>query len=316
MDKQNLFISNSKRQKIRLISRIVFLVILVLIFCQWFYPAFREGYWGSLHDKMNRLKIIEEPKIVLVGNSNLSFGIQSELIEEELNMPVVNMGFHGGVGNAFHENMIKGYVNESDIVVICHTSYSDDGNVENYLIALESIDDDLRLWNLVDKKEWWSLIKAIPTSINRGMQRKTGKDIDYGVYARESFNRYGDNVAIRCVGEQVIDWSEGVPVPMVNDICVNRLNELNKYIESQGATMLIAGYPIADGEYTPTKDNYEKFERELREKIDCPVISSVDDYYFSYNLFFDTYYHLTNEGAEIRTHQLIKDLQMWRETCH
>ena len=70
-------------------------------------PQYENGYCASLIDKVNRLKSINEPKIVLLGNSNLAFGIDSKMLEESMNMPVVNMGLHGGDGNAFHEEMAK-----------------------------------------------------------------------------------------------------------------------------------------------------------------------------------------------------------------
>ena len=37
----------------------------------------------------------------------MEFGFNSEEIEEAMGMPVVNMGLHGGMGNAFHEEMGK-----------------------------------------------------------------------------------------------------------------------------------------------------------------------------------------------------------------
>ena len=64
---------------------------------------YQYNYQASLIDKVERLTSIDEPKIILVGHSNLSFGIKSEMLEEALGMPVVNLGLHGGLGNAYHE---------------------------------------------------------------------------------------------------------------------------------------------------------------------------------------------------------------------
>ena len=62
-------------------------------------PQYLGNYQASLIDKVQRLESIHEPKIVLIGDSNLAFGIDSEKIEEAFDMPVVNMGLHGGLGN-------------------------------------------------------------------------------------------------------------------------------------------------------------------------------------------------------------------------
>lgn len=43
--------------------------------------------------------------------------------------------------------------------------------------------------------------------------------------------------------------------------------------------------------------------------MDCPVISDYTEYCMSPELFYNTYLHLTNEGAAIRTEMLIKDIK-------
>lgn len=68
---------------------------------------YNDNYDVALIDKVERLKGITEAKIILVGDSNVAFGINSEKIEEELGMPVVNLGLHGALGNAFHEQIAK-----------------------------------------------------------------------------------------------------------------------------------------------------------------------------------------------------------------
>ena len=84
---------------------------------------YKLGYQASLVDKIERLESINESKIILVGNSNLAFGIYSDQIEEDIGMPVVNLGLHGGLGNAYHEEIAKLNINEGDIVIVCHSNY-------------------------------------------------------------------------------------------------------------------------------------------------------------------------------------------------
>lgn len=103
-----------------------------------------------------------------------------------------------------------------------------------------------------------------------------------------------------------------VNVPEINDICVNRLNRLNECVNSQGADMVVAGYPIAYGKYSEfTQDDFVEFEKKLADELDCNVISDFTDYFYPYDYFYNTGYHLTNKGAEVRTNQLISDLKCW-----
>ena len=108
-------------------------------------PQNSEEYNAALLDKIQRLQNLNEAKIVLIGNSNVSFGFQSQLIEEAYNMPVVNMGLHGGLGNAFHEKMVKINVHEGDVYVICHHTFSDDGKIQDIQLAWITLENHIEL---------------------------------------------------------------------------------------------------------------------------------------------------------------------------
>ena len=56
-----------------------------------------QNYLMANRDKLHVLSATISPKVVLVGGSNLAFGIDSELISKSLGMPVVNMGLHAGL---------------------------------------------------------------------------------------------------------------------------------------------------------------------------------------------------------------------------
>ena len=61
------------------------------------------------------------------------------------------------------------------------------------------------------------------------------------------------------------------------------------------------------------KKGLEKFEQELRQRLDCQVISDYTQYCFEPEYFFNTYLHLTDEGAKMRTELLIQDLKKYLE---
>ncbi len=83
----------------------------------------------------------------------------------------------------------------------------------------------------------------------------------------------------------------------------------------RGAVLVIAGYPIAYGEYsTFDASDFAEFKTALQSKLNCPIISDYADYFFPYSYFYDTQYHLTAEGADVRAQQLIKDLEAWEKT--
>lgn len=288
-----------------------FIVIGVCLFASG--GQYRQGYCASLRDKVNRLESVSEPKIILVGDSNLAFGIRSEIIEREVGMPVVNLGLHGGLGNEFNESIAKFGISEGDIVVLCNTSYSDEGVILDYENAWTTVEWDKELWKLIPKDEHWNMIKIFPTYVYDCVKAiYTGKAnrAQDTAYSRSSFNEYGDNIYADN-HEQHFTFDFKTDEPKLNDNCVARVNGFGEYVEGKGASLVVAGWPIADGEYGWEAAVFESYQQELDEKLEPEIISDFTDYMFDYSYFWDTQYHLTGEGAILRTEQLVKDLKKY-----
>lgn len=279
---------------------------------------FEYSYPAALIDKVERLEKIDTPKIILVGNSNLAFGIKSKIIEEEVGMPVVNLGLHGGLGNAFHEQIAKLNINEGDIVVICHTSFSDNDELENASLAWQTYDYHEPLRPIIREKDYKSMLISYPDYLEKAyllwLTRQGNKDNGTS-YSRNAFNEYGDVVykpESSQMEPEVFFANNPIYISDINNTCINRLNEFHKYVNQLGAKMVIAGYPIAYGQYANfTKEDVEVFQLQLKTAVSCDVISDYTDYLYPYSYFYDTIFHLTDEGAEIRTYQLCEDLKEW-----
>lgn len=272
------------------------------------------NYQASLLDKVERLQSLDGPKIVLVGNSNLSFGMDSSQLEAAFGMSVVNMGLHGGLGNAFHEEMCRLGVSQGDIVILCHTDYSDDDTIPDSALAWITLEKHSQLWPLIRAKDVLSMLRAYPDYFKDSLVSKlTGEPdnqaSDATCYSRSAFNLYGD--IVRRPDDRYQFTPDSVEVPQVNDTCTQRINALDAYLRERGAVLLIAAYPIASGAYTPDVSEYDAFEAELRRKVSCPVISHYRDYLIPYEFFYNSCFHLSEEGADIRTKQLIQDIQNW-----
>lgn len=273
-------------------------------------------YTSSLIDKVDRLCAITEPKIILVGNSNVSFGMDSALLEEAMGMPVVNLGLQGALGNAFHEEIAKLNIQQGDIVVVSHIDYADDDKLNDAELAWITVEKNPQLLQILRPKDWLPMLRAYPNyAFNCFVRWQRGwNTIPEGtLYIREGVNEYGDFVMRTGEESATYPFHAGeLTVPQVGDACIARMNQLNEYVRSKGAQMVVSYYPIADGEFTPDRESYHAFAEELASRLDCPVISKIDDYFFSYDCFFDTIYHLNAKGARLRTEQLIRDLQNWQ----
>lgn len=308
----SLFIRNFKQISVFIIKLCVVMGVLFGLFCM-ISPQYLYSYNASLIDKIDRLEAIDEPKIVLVGNSNLAFGINSEEIEEAFGMPVVNLGLNSELGNPFLEEMSKLNVNEGDIYILCHTDYADDDTIGVPSVWV-TIEDHFHLWKILRPKDIFPMMKGFPTyvkgCINVWAEERGNRSGD-NAYNRVAFNEYGDVAYERKEPREEIS-GKGV-VPEISEAAVKRINELNQYMEDRGATLLIAGFPIMVGEDMPPKEEYVRFQQQLENVMDATVISDYMDYMIEPQFFYDTRYHLIDDGVEIRTQQLISDLNDYLE---
>lgn len=304
-----------KKELLFFLKCIILAILLFLLCFVVIMPQYLQNNQASLIDKVKRLESIEGPKIVLVGNSNLPFGIVSEDMENALHMPVVNMGLHGGVGNPFNEQAAKINVQKGDLIILSPSSFDDDDKIKNPELAWITIENHLELYRFIRIKDIPDMVKAYPSYLKKCIGLWTnsiGNFTEESIYARNMYNEYGDNISERPESLPELEFSE-VQVPAISREYVERVNKLNEYVENKGATLVIAAYPIAYYENAPKKEEYAAFEQELRAELDCPVISDYTEYCMSPELFYNTYLHLTNEGAKIRTEMLIKDIENFLE---
>jgi len=293
------------------------LIILALILGAWagfgllkICPQYNNEYTAAMNDKVGRLQNIDGPKIVLIGNSNVAFGFRSDMIEEAFGMPVVNAGLHGAIGNAFHEQVCKLNVHEGDIYVVCHTSFDDNDSL-SAPEAWITIENNFSLWRLIRLKDIDAMVKGFPSYIAKCYKlHRTGEGnlATPGHYTRSAFNQYGDMAASRI--ERTVEFGSGmIYISPVDEKCTKRLNKLSEYLEKRGAHLVMAAYAIPDTEFTPSDEDYDRLTQTLKEAYTFPVISDYKSYKMDPDLFFDTVYHLNDQGVVVRTEKLIEDLR-------
>ena len=301
-----------KKKAVFLIKCLVMLALIVLFCFVIVMPQYLLNYQASLIDKNERLCSIDEAKIVLVGNSNWAFGVDSQKLEEAMGMPVVNMGMHGGIGNPFNEQAAVQNIYEGDIVIISYSNFADGDIIKNPELAWITIENHPALWKYIRLKDWPSMIKAYPTYLKDCLDLWSQGigNMDSGTeYSRLQFNEYGDNIydrpALVISDEELAE----AHIPEIGDETIDRLNKLNQTLQEKGATLLVTPYPTPVTSYTPPVEEYVAFSDQIEERLDFPLIGRYEDYRMDKNLFYNTYLHLNNEGKQLRTPMLIDDLQ-------
>ena len=175
-----------------------------------------------------------------------------------------------------------------------------------------TIENHLDLWRFMNHKDIQFMVKQYPIYLKKCLElwiNNNGNQMEECIYSRKSFNLYGD-ISVKREGS-IFSFKNPVNPPVINDININRINELNTWLNNRGATLLVAGYPIGKGILTAPEDEFVAAQENLKEQLSCPFISDYREYMFDYSMFYDTEYHLNDEGAALRTQQLITDLKRW-----
>ncbi|MBO5502128.1 MAG: hypothetical protein J6K73_11495 [Clostridia bacterium] len=276
-------------------------------------PQHQGLYTGVIRDKIQRLETLEGPRIVLVGDSNLAFGIDSSMIEEAFQLPVVNLGGHGGLGNEFHLNMARRNIQPGDIVVISTTGYRANG-VSDAALMWITVEDKTEYLSMVPQKSHYDMVKTLPKYMYKTLflwLTGRGNQSDEDAYSRSAFNEYGDNVFPRPATTTFAFHPDSVQPPPITEEGMQLLNAFCDDCTKQGAYCVIAAAPVACDAANPPVEAFEAFEQNLRQMARFDVISDFSDYLFHHTLFFDTPDHMTDEGVILRTQQLIDDLSIW-----
>ena len=279
---------------------------------------FDQLYLAELSDKYARLRSFDttgENKIVIVGGSSVAFGVNSQMIEENLGIPAVNFGLYGPLGTAIMMDLTRGHINEGDIVVLApETDHQTMSLYFNGEAMWDASDSDYTMLFKVQSRDWGEMLGSFWTYAQQKLQfYRYGKPQPDGIYGHDSFNEYGDIDYLR--DEHVSnDWfNPDVLVDLDTSIIdrdyIDHVNEYIDYCEKCGATVYFSWPPMNRLAIPQDLNGILEFATFVRENFHCPLISNITDYIMDAVYFYDTNYHMTDVGTIEHTARLIRDLQ-------
>lgn len=299
------------------IIKFTVLVFIILLLGILFIPdkSVQSSILGAYPTKHELLKRTNLKKIILLGGSNLSFGIDSKQIEKAFEKPVINMGIHAGVGLEFMMNDIKPYISEGDTAILVpeyEHFYTDNFHGEMELISV-LFDIEPQSKKIINKEQWLHLLKYLPTYSAKKIKNiipsiLKNQQEPISIYHKKSFNKNGDAYLHWSLPNQnYLAATKNTGDEMINKDVINQILEFKNYIKNQKATLLIFPPVIDETSYNNQESVINKINAELIEnqiKFASPPLS----YRYNNQLFFNSYYHLNKKGVDKRTQQLINEL--------
>lgn len=255
------------------------------------------------------------PKLIVTGGSGAHYTINSELLSEELGMPVVNLGIDGPVGlNVILPSILEA-VQPGDVVLL----------IPEYLI-LESDDDYEDGYR--EKSGWFGTVIGRPglggvpakqfalSTLQLGIPslKNTVKSVgdlleegEFTGYYDGPLTEQGDPIETK---KREGDWWKLTLKRPANTQSVARIAQFKSEVEAREGELILSMpwiYGAASDERTlesiqKTADAFSEIAPTL---VDAKTMNVQD----SPDLFADTHYHLKPEGRVLRSQQLIEQLK-------
>lgn len=277
------------------------------------------AYLAAINDKDERLKDIPGPRILLIGGSNLTFGVDSIYLQKQLGIPVLNQSLCSPIGLRFMLRHVRSQIHAGDIVVIS-PEYSHFGELQDGGTELSEM-----LWVFPEGLKYLSFENAAPLlqSLTGIFQHKINFWQKFGVrpngedsiYRRNGFNGHGDLITHLKVHDykkvennfkyQFLSESPEVWAPTVN-----LLADFNHYCAAHDARVFYAYPPIPASSYdSVAAEKIRKLSTMLRERAGIVFLSDPTRSVYPNSAFFMTLYHLAAQARAERTIRLVQELK-------
>jgi len=285
----------------------------------YFGVHFEDDPMAAIRDKERRLKETPSPRLIVVGDSGVGFGIISpELKEAFPDYHPLNSGLAAGFGHRILLGEVTPEVKPGDVIVICLVYELFKRNLLNeFIFLLAAQDPDIFL--SVDERDMPYLLDNAFYGIRVAMHqsRKVAfnpLDKDYpDPYARDSYNEYGDvaghygdgPVAGRDLSLKALDLDD---LTYAREV-VEDLNAFAAEAEAKGATVYFWFPDVSEKSYADFGAEMDRLADLLTAELTFPVLNRPADAIQPEAAFYDTPYHLLEAGARDRTQRLIEALK-------
>lgn len=283
-------------------------------------PAqYDQAYLAGLQDKWDALAAAPSPRIVIAGGSGAAFGVRCDLLEQELpGYSVVNFGLYAGLGTTVTLELIRPLLRSGDIVIFSPEQSAQ--TLSDFFHApsmWQAADGRPELLSVLDGRRWGPMAGAFPAFAGDKARlcRDGSAPAGEGVYARSSFNHYGD---MDCPGREQNVMAGGfdpnMPISfdpaLPSEDFFAAVNGFARWCGEHGVTLCYRFCPmnaaaIPDGGLS----RLDGYANVLRERLDCPVLGDPAQAVLDAGWFFDTNFHLNASGAVANTAILAGELK-------
>ncbi len=277
-------------------------------------------------DEMYKKKVsiansIKKPKLVIVAGSNVLFGISCQMIDEATGLPCVNAGTYAGLGLDYILNRAHSLVKPGDIVLLSleYELYQDNGAPSAQLIDYVFSRDPkyLLMLDFTRKTYFITWISYERLALGIAAKLKLSQPIASG-YQSQNLNKYGDETSnfksnITDIKKQTIEQAKPIEadVEVVTKYSQKSIRDFIKWCENQQIKVLVTwpGTIWLESYKEKKKQEYFKSLEYFYRQEGIPMLGKPIEFMYNKSMFYDTSYHLNEQGVQQRTNQVISLLR-------
>lgn len=309
--------------KQRFLALILLILLLLLPLCLllagFLLPAqYSETFVGVLPDKLERLHHAPKKRLIFVGGSSVPFSLRSDLIEASFpDYTVVDFGLYAQLGTPVMLDLLQDALAPGDIVIISPEQDSQALSLEYSPETLwQAIDGHFDLLLSLPSHRYGQLAAAFASFAGKKCQYAlTGAPSPTDIYARSSFNAYGDidspllEANIMPGGydpNQMIRFRR----EMISQDFISYLNDFNAHASQIGASVYYRFPPMNQSAIDCGKKQVDAYYDDLNRLLDFSILGDPNRSILECGWFYDTNFHLNASGAVVFTKTLIQDLKI------
>jgi hypothetical protein len=261
--------------------------------------------------KDSLLRKVPSPRIIFIGGSNLSFGLNSQLIYDSLHINPINTAIHANLGLVYMMDHTLPFIQKNDIVIISPEYQQFYGDIaygsEELLRTLVEI-SPREILGLKREQVINTMVELPRYSFSKFKPSEYFVPPDLtGLYSVNSFNKFGDTY---------IHWNKpqekGQPDAPIrqpfNPNIVVKMKDFEQAIKNKEAKLYVTFPCYGASSFDNNAQQITKVFEEIKNNH-FNVLGSPEKFRMPDSLIFNTNYHLTKRGVDLRTNLLISDLE-------
>ncbi|MCQ2181911.1 MAG: hypothetical protein MJY89_00680 [Bacteroidales bacterium] len=262
----------------------------------------------NLVNSISKLDTVNEPKIIIIGGSGCGFGFDSRMISEHYSMPVINTGTHAGLGLRLQLELFMRYISQDDIVIVV-PEYSQFEKMnywggETTLRIFSSIYPEG--YTYCSNLQFLYLLFYSPKHFFHAINSKEFVLDPESPYSKYSLNDFGDVTNFEARNHQQIEVYR--PLKTYNPYVRKLLTDCHKEVQKRNARMLLLPPSLAISSFENSRSFIERLNTIFNSGPEPHFVAAPERYALPDTLYFDTPYHLTQDGVILRTSLLIEDI--------